>query len=416
MWLGRKQESRTSLVVMLTCQFVEIMGGAEKQCLSLSTALEDLGENVVVLSSRVPGVSVDDGKIGIRVIRFWCPSPPQLAGRHLLSSLLWAVQTFVWIALHRRSIKVVHAHQLRINAYVAAVASKLLNLPAVLKLGVGGSENDLVVIGRRKYLFGSAGVRFVIRYASRFVAISKQIENDLMDHGVPASSIVSIPNGVDLRRYAAELDVTRAARAESLKRATVLSFVGRLSSEKNVLSMISGLHSVPAPDGAMVILAGDGPLRAAIEAKLQSARNPLKVSLLGTVADVREILHRSHFFLLLSNSEGLSNALLEALAAGVVPIITDMSGARDVIPFEDYPFFSASGHEIDIARTINKAYALDPAIWLRWSQRLSAHAARSFDLSAVAARYIELYRALSGPNTVPGQRISGAVSRVNQTP
>ncbi|WNV08806.1 glycosyltransferase family 4 protein [Tardiphaga sp. 709] len=414
MWLLHKQDDRQSLVVMLTCQFVEIMGGAEKQCLSLSRALEGRGENVIVLSSRVPGVALDDGAIGIRVIRFWCPSPPQLAGRHLLSSLLWAVQALFWLFWHRQHIKVVHAHQLRINAYVAAVASKFLKLPSVLKLGVGGEENDLVVIGRRKYLFGKAGVDFVVRHASRFIAISKQIEDDLKAHGVSPFAIASIPNGVDLTRFAARIEETQAARAESIKDAAVFSFVGRLSPEKNVLSMIAGLQSVPAPKRTMVMLAGEGPLREAIEARLQSTRNPLDIRLLGAITDVSGLLHRTHFLLLLSSSEGLSNALLEALAAGVVPIITDMSGARDVIPFENYPLFSVSGSEVDIAVAVRRAYALDPAVWLEWSRRLSQHAERTFDLESVAMRYVELYRALSEPGASVGLRTTRETSQVNQ--
>lgn len=412
---GRNRDDHASLVVMLTCQFVEIMGGAEKQCLSLSSALEDLGEKVVVLSSRVPGVPVSDADIGIRVVRFWCPSPPQLAGRHLLSSLLWAMQAMVWLAVHHRRIKVVHAHQLRINAYVAALASKLLGIPSVLKLGVGGDENDLVVIGRRKYLFGRAGVRFVIRHASRFIAISKQIESDLKANGVSPSAIASIPNGVDLGRYADGLAVTQEERVAGIAQAPALCFVGRLSPEKNVLSMVAGLQAVPAPHGAKVRLAGEGPLRSAIEAKLRSARSTLDVELLGTVADVSSLLHKSHFFLLLSSSEGLSNALLEALAAGVVPIITDMSGARDVIPFEEYPLFSASASEVDIAVAISRAYALDPAVWLQWSQRLSQYAERTFDLRAVAQRYVELYRVLSDPGNSINFRHAAVASQIKQS-
>jgi glycosyltransferase involved in cell wall biosynthesis len=414
MWPGRMQEGRADLVVMLTCQFVEIMGGAEKQCLSLSSALEALGENVVVLSSRVPWVELEDERTGIRVIRFWSPSPPQLAGRHLISSLLWAAQVMLWLVIHRRQIKVVHAHQLRINAYVAALASKLLKLPSVLKLGVGGVENDLVVISRRKYLIGKAGVRFVIKHASRFVAISRQIEDDLKTHGVSPFAIASIPNGVDLGRYAAGLAATQTGRAESISPGPTLSFVGRLAGEKNVISMIAGLQTVPAREGTTVNLAGEGPLRSAIEAKLRGVRTPLNVRLLGAVSDVSSVLHQSHFLLLFSNSEGLSNALLEALAAGVVPIITDMSGARDVIPFEDYPLFAVSGKEIDIAIAIEKAYALDGAAWLQWSQRLAQHAERTFDLRAVAARYVELYQALSEPGASVGRHLPGAASRVNQ--
>jgi glycosyltransferase involved in cell wall biosynthesis len=382
---------------MLTCQFVEIMGGAEKQCRTLSSELVALGEDVVVLSSRVPGVAIDDDRLGVKVVRFWCPSPPQLAGRFILSSLIWAAQAFAWIVWHHREIKVVHAHQLRINAYVAAFATWALGVPSVLKLGVGGPENDLVVIGRRKYLWGQAGVRFVIRNATRFVAISKQIELDLRSYGVPPSAIVCIPNGVDLGKYAARLESTQAERASSLKSAPVFSFVGRLSTEKNVVSMIDGLRSVPAPLGARVLLAGDGPLRGALEDMVREHENSPNIALLGSVNEVDTILRRSHFLLLLSASEGLSNALLEALAAGVVPILTDMSGARDVIPFVEYPLFAATGDKQQIAEAVSRAYEIEPAVWLDWSRRLAQHAEVSFNLRGVAARYVELYRGLKDP-------------------
>src|SRR4051812_27190948 len=68
-------------VVMLTCQYTEILGGAEKQCYALTMALRSKGVNVVVVTSKVPGFSVPTRECGVR--RFWTYRPPQLAGRHL---------------------------------------------------------------------------------------------------------------------------------------------------------------------------------------------------------------------------------------------------------------------------------------------------------------------------------------------
>ena len=205
MYFFTRSELKRNLNVMLTCQFVEVLGGAEKQCASLSAALQAAGENVVVLTSRVPGYPVSDhGQL--RVVRFWSPVPPQAAGRFLPASLLWAIQVFIWLCWNRRSISVLHVHQLRINAYVAAIAQKLLDIPTVMKLGTGGPLNDLMVIGRRKYVLGAAGARFVVRHVNRFVATTTEIKNDLTAFGVTPQSIVSIPNGVDLSYYSAGLD------------------------------------------------------------------------------------------------------------------------------------------------------------------------------------------------------------------
>ncbi|KKK66373.1 hypothetical protein LCGC14_2964760, partial [marine sediment metagenome] len=184
------------IVVMLTCQYNEILGGAEKQCAALTAGLRSAGTNVEVVTSRVPGFDVPEHEPGVR--RFWTYSPPQLAGRHLPAGIVWAVQVFVWIAINRRRIAILHCHQLRINAYVAALAHAAFGIPTVMKLGVGGERNDFTIINQRKYLFGRRGTRFVIRNSTKVIAIASQIRADCLAWGVPEARIESVVNGVDL--------------------------------------------------------------------------------------------------------------------------------------------------------------------------------------------------------------------------
>jgi glycosyltransferase involved in cell wall biosynthesis len=400
--LNRLKTER-SLVVMLVCQFTEILGGAEKQCATLSSALQTSGEEIVVITSRVPGYATLDDRTGIKVVRLWAPAPPQLAGRYLPASLIWAFQAFIWIFWHRRRIKVIHVHLLRINAYVAAMTQKLLGIPSVMKLGVGGTMNDMVVIGRYKYLLGNAGTRFVARHTSRFVATTTQVRADLISFGVAPETIASIPNGVDLTLYAAGLETSRDSRAATLKSKPVFSYVGRLSEEKNVLAMLNALSGILVPSDTKVMLVGDGPLRATITTAVRSDIGLSNVELLGQVQDVATILHRSHFLLLVSEREGLSNSLLEALAAGVVPILTMTSGTRDAVPFFDYPLFLEDFSQAGITSAVQRACRMDPEEWVHWSEKLSSHAQHAFNLQSVAMQYSVLYSTLKheavGPNS-----------------
>jgi L-malate glycosyltransferase len=140
---------------------------------------------------------------------------------------------------------------------------------------------------------------------------------------------------------------------------------------------------------------GVGPLRAAIEKRLENARPLLSnVELIGQVEDVAAILHNSHFLFLVSAREGLSNALLEAVAAGVLPIITMTSGTADVIPFSDYPLFVRGDGEQHIRSAMQEALSMNPDDWISWSERLQRHIQQAFGLTEIAKRYSELYRDL----------------------
>jgi L-malate glycosyltransferase len=413
--MGKSNSLKTerSLVVMLVCQFTEVLGGAEKQCATLSNALQDCGEEILILTSRVPGYATSDDKTGLKVIRLWAPVPPQSAGRYLPASLFWAVQAFIWIFWHRRRIKVIHVHLLRINAYVAAIVQKLLGIPSVMKLGVGGTLNDLVVIGRHKYLLGKAGARFVARHTSRFIATTDQVRADLISFGVAPETIASIPNGVDLALYAAGLKASRNSRAATLRSEPVFSYVGRFSEEKNVLAMLNALSGVLVPSGTRVVLAGDGPLRTAVTAAVESDTKLSNVEVLGQVQDVAAVVRRSHFLLLVSEREGLSNSLLEALAAGVVPILTKASGSLDAIPFVDYPLFVQDPNQAGITSAIQRACSMSPEEWMHWSEKLSSHAQRAFNLQSVAMQYSALYLKLRqgtvGPNKPAGNMLHADV-------
>jgi L-malate glycosyltransferase len=407
-------ERERSIVVMLVCQFTEVLGGAEKQCATLSRALQTSGEEIVILTSRVPGYPDLDDKTGLKVVRLWTPAPPQSAGRYLPASLIWAIQAFIWIFWHRRRIKVIHVHLLRINAYVAALAQKLLEIPSVMKLGVGGTLNDLVVIGRRKYLLGVAGARFVARHASRFVATTTQVKADLISFGVAPEVIASIPNGVDLNLYTAGLDTSRDSRASMLKSAPVFSYVGRFSEEKNVLAMLHSLSMTVLPSGTKVMLAGDGPLRATVTAAVRSDKGLYGVEILGQVQDVASILHRSHFLLLASEREGLSNSLLEAIAAGVVPILTTTSGTRDAIPFSDYPLFVEDPSHLGITSAVRRACSMLPEEWAYWSDKLSRHAQHTFNVESVAMQYSALYSKLKHGSIDPDKPAS-SILHVNRS-
>ena len=111
------------MIVMMICHYDDTnpMGGLEKQARLLSRGLRSSGYNVVVLASTRElfraGWTYDDG---VPVRYFWTYTTPQVSGRHLPAALLWAIQILIWIFLNRSKVSVLHCHQIRIHAFIAA--------------------------------------------------------------------------------------------------------------------------------------------------------------------------------------------------------------------------------------------------------------------------------------------------------
>src|SRR5262249_19538971 len=143
-----------------------------------------------------------------------------------------------------------------------------------------------------------------------------------------------IPNGVDLSAYRPETQEVRRALREKLGwTGRVYLFVGRLDSDKGQSGVLStfleGFKRAGIP--GTVVLVGDGPRRAELEAKVKGLGLQSSVRFEGASKDVASYLRAAHVFVHPSLSEGFSNALLEALASGLPVLASRVTGVEGLI-------------------------------------------------------------------------------------
>jgi glycosyltransferase involved in cell wall biosynthesis len=175
-------------------------------------------------------------------------------------------------------------------------------------------------------------LRLVVRAADRTICVSsaERDEASVLVGPGPTERLVVIHNGVDLPpRRAAE--VRGDARADLGIDTSALAgvYLGSLDPHKDALT--AARAAVEARnDGAPVVLlvAGDGPQRAELE-RLASVSEAVR--LLGYRRDVERVLAAGDFFVLPSQREGLSFALLEAMAQGLPPVVSDAPGNPEAV-------------------------------------------------------------------------------------
>jgi len=184
----------------------------------------------------------------------------------------------------------------------------------------------------RRYLW----VRRAYRpFVHQYVALSRDLERYLIERvGVPASRVEHIYNGVDSERFAPRAG-PRAPIAGSPFTGPdlfIVGTVGRLDAVKDQANLVRAFalavkQSVAAARRLRLVLVGDGPMRGEIEGIIRAAGVEPLVWLAGERADVPEIMRGLDCFVLPSLAEGISNTLLEAMAAAL-PVIATRVGAN----------------------------------------------------------------------------------------
>jgi glycosyltransferase involved in cell wall biosynthesis len=183
--------------------------------------------------------------------------------------------------------------------------------------------------------------QLVAHLTDALIAISPTIERDLRDHfhiGRPSQYRV-IPLGFDLTPFAEINHATRVRARMDLHLAAdadVVCTVGRLTPIKQHRLFLDTVALVAAArPGLIALIAGDGELRADLERYAAELGIADRVHFLGWRRDLATIYAASDVFLLTSRNEGTPVALIEAMAAGIPGVSTDVGGVKDVIVSDD---------------------------------------------------------------------------------
>lgn len=342
---------------------VDQKGGMERQASQLAARLAARGDRVVCVSTIAPGRygSHEVDVPGVTVHRVPVTRTPlfEMAAR----------------ALFARSggVDVLFAAHYRCGLHAVRIAAPT-RTPVVCKFACSGEHGDFAVMGK-------AGLE-AIRLVDRYVCMTDALKEEALAHGLDAQRILCIPNGVDLGRFS-------LPRRE--EKGLVL-FLGRLNRQKRVDVLLRAIARVPA---ARLEVAGEGEEEASLRALSRELGVEGRVAFLGGRTDVPELLARAEVFVLPSDSEGLPNALLEALAAGTPSVATDIPGNRDVARDGEEALLVPPGDSERLAHALTRVLS-DRALASRLGEA-GRKRAREFDLERTADCYSELFRSLARP-------------------
>jgi glycosyltransferase involved in cell wall biosynthesis len=318
----------------------------------------------------------------------------QLKAR-FIGTLVYMVALRRWLRRYQSSYDLVFVSLLKHDAVAAHWAVKSRR-PLVLIAEGSGSTGDCAwqeqaVLGR--------WIRRICYRADAVIAPSREIQEELLQAGYPPKKIHYLPHGVKIppertpeRRHQARRSLAALHPRFHLQPDEELAvFVGRLHPGKGLREMVEAWRLVVQRRPTVRLwLVGEGPMETELHRQIDTAGLHSRVVLAGSFDDVGEILQAADLFVFPSHREGMSLALLEAMAAGLPIVATDIPGNRALVQSGESALLVPVESPRDLAEAVIHI-AENRELAQRLAQRARSVAVTQFSLEETVRRHLELF-------------------------
>lgn len=313
-------------VWMIIPSYFPAIGGAEIQVSLLSRTLCRDGVDVRILTRKLnKGTESETTDGGVPVIRL-----PSL-GITPIDSFIFLCTGLWYLFWHGRR-GIYHAHAVGSAGWLAVLAGRWFGGHSLIKLRTNFDVYE------RIYSHGLAGWQFhrLLFEADRLLIVNRELESWLLGQGYSREKVIYLPNTVDSDEFFPLLQEQKQIKRDTLglpQEKTVILYVGRLSYVKGVDVLLKAWSALPEScrKNALLLIIGHGPEFQSLQQMALDLRVDTSVSFLGLVSEPREYYQAADIFALPSRAEGLSNALLEAMACGMPCVSSAVGGVLDLI-------------------------------------------------------------------------------------
>ncbi len=281
--------------------------------------------------------------------------------------------------IRQRNIQLVHSH-----LYGAVIGASLASL--ISKTRHVGTLHDLYSLSDRPGRVLALRIAHIL--GTEIATVAEVIESTIRQRSIFGwRRLRTIHNGITIKPNS---DIKRKRPGNNDAPTVRFVCVARLVALKRIDLLILAAARINKNFKYQIVIAGDGPERGTLEQLAASMGVAVQVSFLGFRQDVSKILRESDCFVLASSSEGLSYSVMEAMAAGIPAIVTDVGGNSELVVHGETGMLVKADDPIDLCKAMEQAIMSD-----EWRAQAGASArdrARSeFSIQKMVRNYVSLY-------------------------
>jgi glycosyltransferase involved in cell wall biosynthesis len=284
---------------------------------------------------------------------------------------------------------------------IGLVAKETLGKKLVATPHTSASSASFHSLVYKRPITGKPRLKWMQKRADAFVAISKEIESDLIGLNFPENKITYIPNGIDTRRFSpvSKQDKTALRSQLDLPDGELITYVGRLVDRKQVDILLRAFKVILESgfQQAALLVLGDGPEMQPLQHLAADLGVAEQAFFLGSRLNTEAYLQASDIFVLPSSSEGMPIALLEAMATGLACVGSRIGGIVDLIEDGEHGLLAASGDVTELQQSI-ETLLHSPSLRKELGENARRLVVDRFAMTTTAQTYLDLYQSILEPS------------------
>lgn len=380
-WHWIWHSNRTEASVMLAGNRVSFLitglarGGAENQVVNIASRLKQRGWDAHIIS-MLPlmefGSELAEADIPVDCLNMRRKIPDPRGALRLIR------------ILRRHKTGILHCHMVHANL-LGRLVRPLARIPVLICTAHNMNEG-----GRWREL----AYRITHRLADLTTSVSQAAAERYIEVGaVPGGDIAVIPPGIDTDRFRKNPSAGRRLRAElGLGEEFVWLAVGNFWTANDHPNLLSGFaETLKMREDARLLLVGEGPLKSQAQAAARRLGMSDHVRFLGRRTDVRALMNAADAYVMSSAWEGMPAVLLEASAAELPIVATDVGGNREVVDDGVSGLLVPPRNSDALADAMTRVMARSEAELGRMGKQGRARTVAHYDLELIVDRWEAIY-------------------------